>query len=174
MSDAITESSERQDWRTPAEVLDPVRRFFGGVIGLDPCGGEGSIVGAAQEYTGIDGNGLDGLIEPWSENGPAFVNPPYGREIGAWAEKCRREAAFGVEIVLLVPARTGTEWWRRSILPSDAICFWNGRIKFRHPEGARAVGATFDSALVYYGPHAAEFCRAFGPYGWCVRTGGAA
>jgi len=210
-------ASDRTDWRTPAPVLGRVRGLFGGAIDLDPCGGPGSIVGAAREYAGqcgcwhfaaqhvtvggvsrcgaakpggepCDCEGLNirpednGLLHPWAPR--TYVNPPYGREIGQWVAKCGQEAASGHEVLLLVPARVDTAWWRRGVLgeldgealeadkpaqvSASAVCFWAGRLKFGLPEGAAEHGATFPAAVIWYSPRVDDFARAFGSAGWIV------
>src|SRR5688572_28422274 len=98
-------SSARDDWRTPLSVLERVRRL--GPIGLDPCSGPESIVGARVEISPP----RDGLAADWAKEaagGIIYMNPPYGREIGRWTEKALQEARAGAEIVALIHARTDT------------------------------------------------------------------
>jgi len=163
-------SSVRDSWNTPANVLDLVREL--GPIGLDPCGNADSIVDAAEEWT-LERDG-DSLVREWAprggQRGLIYVNPPYGRQIGAWVEKCRRASVHGGgEVVALVPSRTDTAWWNASCVPpqSDAVCFWRGRLTFLgapHP-------APFPSAIVYWGARRFRFAEVFGTSGpvW-VRT----
>lgn len=178
MSNAeICLSSAAQDWRTPENVLERVRRID--VIGLDPCGGEGSTVGAISEFRLPT---TDGLVTPWNGHGLVFVNPPYGREISTWV---KRAAYFGwqggeaCEVVLLVPARVGTNWWHENIAgacpgrEAAAVCFWHGRLKFVPAPGrpaSKADTATFDSALVYWGHRPWAFEAAMDGAGWTVRS----
>lgn len=153
-------SSADPSWCTPECVLERVRKL--GPIGLDPCSNENSIVGAAKELRLPD----DGLSCPWDSHGLVYVNPPYGREITRWMQKCAAEYVLrGVEIVALVPARTDTKWWQGVVVPSaTAVCFVRGRLTFL---GAPA-GAPFPSAILYYGARVAEFCEAFADLGWCL------
>lgn len=65
----------RTDWNTPKLIVETVRDVFGGIIRLDPCSNEGSIVHAASEYL-LPYN--DGLEDSW-DYPSIFVNPPYGR-----------------------------------------------------------------------------------------------
>jgi hypothetical protein len=81
-------SSERPDWNTPARVVDVVREVAGGEIGCDPCSNATSIVGARVEYR-LDRN-QNGLELPWSSL--TYINPPYGREIGAWTMRAHHLA----------------------------------------------------------------------------------
>jgi len=67
------------DWNTPEYLLEYVRQFFGGTIGLDPCSNASSTVGAVTNFTFPE---EDGLTQPWRSGGVrgtnVFVNPPYG------------------------------------------------------------------------------------------------
>lgn len=146
-----TATAKRTDWWTPPELVERVRAVFGGAIGLDPCGSPGSAVKAIREYYLPSENGL---ALDW--NYPSvFVNPPYGRGIAAWVQKCV-EVAHGVEVILLLPAATGTKHWQDAIFPTaSAINFIRGRLKF--------VGAADDApmpcALVYWGRDVERFAK---------------
>jgi len=75
----IENGADSLHWCTPEVLLNPIRSFFGGAIGLDPCSNAGSIVNARVEYC-LPTN--DGLKDPWDVDGPgttAFCNPPFGR-----------------------------------------------------------------------------------------------
>lgn len=153
-------SSVRMDWQTPRKVLDLVRLV--GRIGLDPCTTDDNPVGADDWIAPPS----DGLLQEWpSDDGAGafltYVNPPYGRSLGAWMAKCNEESANGAEIIALVPARTDTRWWEH-VTQADAICFWRGRLTF---EGAPNA-APFPSALVYWGERRKRFVQVFGAKGW--------
>lgn len=66
-------------WNTPNRILTPVRDFFNGVIDLDPASNDTSIVGAVNEFSLPE---TDGLLTPWDVVGPgtrAYINPPFGK-----------------------------------------------------------------------------------------------
>lgn len=158
------------DWRTPPEVLAPVREFarldgLGG-IALDPCSGPGSVVGATVEVV----RARDGLSEDWAElagDGLVWVNPPYSRDqVTKWLGRC---AAHGQgHVIALVNARTSDGWWPSPWPP--AVCFWRGRIQFLEPSGERRAGNPQPSALLYWGDAPALFEHVFAPCGRVVRT----
>lgn len=54
---------------------------------------------------------IDGLAHSWAGE-RCYMNPPYGREIGPWVEKARREGERGALVVGLlsrrVPIRRGS------------------------------------------------------------------
>lgn len=86
----------------------------------------------------------DGLTQEWF--GTAWMNPPYGREIGRWMAKAYDESLRGVTTVCLVPARTDTAWWHDYAMKADEIRYLRGRIRF---EGAEN-NAPFPSAIVIF------------------------
>lgn len=154
-------ASKRMDWGTPESVLSSVRKVSDrGVIGFDPCSNEASLaLVQPHSYTFTDG-----LTTPWGGRGLVYVNPPYGRALGAWSEKIVSEAENGTEIIALVPSRTDTKWFHRMWKARTRVCLWKGRITF---EGAPSP-APFPSAVFYFGPRDAEFLHAFIPHGVCV------
>lgn len=153
-------SSKRDSWNTPKEVLDRVREL--GEIDLDPCSNEDSIVGATAQYVGSGGLDID-----WTDDmgdGLAYVNPPYGREIGRWVQRC---ALFGTtyarEVVALLPARPDTKWFTDA-WTANALCFWRGRLRFL---GAPS-SAPFPSVVAYWGRHKYRFADIFDEVGHVV------
>lgn len=76
------------------------------------------------------------------------MNPPYGREIGAWVEKAARSQACAV--VALLPARTDTAWFHLWVAPFAELQFLRGRIRFDGAGGARSP-APFPSVVAIYG-----------------------
>lgn len=155
--------SDRQDWQTPAEVLDPVRQFCNGKIGTDPCSSAGSLVDAGLTYDLTRGE--DGLKLPWMS--VAFCNPPYHREQGAWIRRARLLwINEGIESVCLIPARPDTALWQVVCLYAPAICFWAGRITF---VGAPSP-APFPSSLLYWGDRVSRFKAIFSEYGRVITT----
>lgn len=123
--------ASRDDWRTPPEVLERVRRVA--PIGLDPCTAIGNPTGASifAVAPGAWPAGeplpwsarIDGLSFPWAMHCPegelVFVNPPYSRgNLGVWTKRCAFEACFERDIIALVPADTSTDWWHESCRPA--------------------------------------------------------
>lgn len=171
-------SSDNEAWCTPRKVVDLLLEM--GPIALDPCSSPESIVPARHHIMPPE----DGLgPRPWGRigTGSVFVNPPYGRKIGLWTARAAAEAEAmgrrGRELFLLVPARVDTEWWHEDIVPNfDAILFYHERLGFHLkavqaelPKGKLRPGATFPSALVYFGERTKAFRRVFTGEGWIVR-----
>lgn len=83
----IVHSSESTNWNTPAILLEWIEAAFG-QIGLDPCGGAGSLVDAQHAIFTEKENGLE---QSWRGYGLTYCNPPYGRVLPAWADKACEE-----------------------------------------------------------------------------------
>ena len=73
----------------------------------------------------------NGLIQDW-EGYTIFCNPPYGRKISEWVEKCYNESKKkNTTIVMLIPARTDTRYFHEFIYhKAKEIRFIRGRLKF--------------------------------------------
>lgn len=139
--------SQEVEWYTPPEILTAL----GVIFDLDPCSpGKGkSFVTAREHYTIED----DGLAQPW--HGLVFCNPPYGKEIPAWLEKCAKHG----DAIALVFARTETRWFQQAARSASAVTFVTSRISF-YKNGVtkdcqgKQPGA--GSVLIAYGHRAAE------------------
>lgn len=165
-------SSKAHDWRTPNEILAPVREFGRGQIALDPCGDILNHVGATL-YCFSGESSVDGLKLDWkakSHGGLVYANPPYGRNLNYWAEKFSREGKQGTELITLTPARTDTQWWHKHMITANAICFWEGRVKFIGPDGPMDA-CPFPIAVCYWGNFEMRFHDIFKPHGWIVFSG---
>lgn len=147
-------SSDTPEWYTPKHIVAAVVKALG-AIDLDPCADPGKGIPAASHFTATD-NGLD---QPW--RGRVYMNPPYGREIGAWVDKLAEEYEYGnvSEAIALVPARTDTSWWAH--LPASMVCFVTGRLSFSDHENA----APFPSAVCYLGTRSQAFAETFIEHG---------
>jgi site-specific DNA-methyltransferase (adenine-specific) len=150
-------SSDSNEWFTPERILAPVRAVLGG-IDLDPCSNETAQrdVQALRYYTEAD----DGLAQSWQSD-TLFMNPPYGRSIGAWTDRLIRAYTSGEarEAIALLPGRTDTDWF--TPLFAYPICFVHGRLTF----SGYTAGAPFPSVVLYFGADLARFTHAFAPIG---------
>jgi hypothetical protein len=156
--------SGNTDWETPEELLEAlVLEFLGctherpseSAFDLDPCATEES--NTAIICYSLD-QGEDGLLLPWY--GDVFVNPPYGRSVGRWVEKCYNEVLLGnaVTVVALLPASTGAEWFQKWVMQATEVRLLKGRIKFVGTKDP----APFDSVVAVWRR---------GQLGWCRVTG---
>jgi phage N-6-adenine-methyltransferase len=147
-------STGESEWPTPPHIIAAVVETLG-AIDLDPCASAAGRVPATTCYTIED----DGLSQPWA--GRVYMNPPYGRVIGAWVERLTEEyiARTVTAFVALVPARTDTVWFQ--YLKHSYICLIRGRLTF----GEAEAGAPFPSAAAYMGPDPEAFLTVFSELG---------
>jgi hypothetical protein len=146
------------EWFTPIEILDRVRKTFGGKIDLDPasCEEANKNVKASKFFTKEE----NGLCQKW--HGKVFLNPPYGRDRkngqAAWSK--RMISAYDSEEIeegiLLVNSATGNKWFKP--LKERLICFPDFRIKFLS-EGKD--DPTHSNAIIYFGKNEESFISAF-------------
>lgn len=152
----VEHRSTKTDHLTPDSILELVRSFA--PIELDPCTSKENPTQA--RYIRTRECDPDGLETPWHEfNGLVYVNPPYGRRKGQrckeWVDKAIRESRLGAEIIMLLPARTDTQWFQRAM--AFPVCFVAGRLTFK----GQTNGAPFPSAIVYLGKRREDFARVF-------------
>lgn len=136
---------ENCEWYTPQEILVRVYAVFEGRVDVDPCCNPGDPVVRARTYYRQED---DGLKQEWK--GRVYMNPPYGREIGAWTGKLISEYyryQRTTDAIALLPVKTDTKWWESLLTISPCWCEIRGRIKFVSPTGKRDTG-TFASAAV--------------------------
>src|SRR5688572_4824194 len=100
---AVHFSSASDEWATPLAFFNQCNVEFG-PFDLDACA-TAENAKAPRYFTKAD----DGLAQEW--RGRVWMNPPYGRTIGAWMRKAYESARAGAVVVCLVPARTDTAWW---------------------------------------------------------------
>ncbi len=144
------------DYLTPPSILEPVRRYFGGQIPLDPATtGDNPCEAAAFYFPPRD----DGLRLPWEnrrtderafDRWGAFVNPPYGKELKRWMAKIGKEAGYGVTVLALLPVnRFEQDYFQDNILRrANAACFIRSRVSFIRPStGEAAKGNPYPSVL---------------------------
>lgn len=130
-------SSTTSEWATPQDLFDKLDAVFH--FTLDPCATQENAK-CAKFYT----KEQDGLKQDWGGE-VIWCNPPYGREIGKWIQKCAEHKGVAV---MLIPARTDTRWWHSYIdkNPDAHVYFIKGRLKF----GDGKNPAPFPSAIVVY------------------------
>lgn len=130
-------SSNTDEWATPQALFDELNGTFH--FTLDPCATPENAK-CAKFYT----KEQDGLRQDWGGE-VIWCNPPYGREIGKWVQKCAEHRGVAV---MLIPARTDTRWWHSYIdkNPDAHVYFIKGRLKFGNAKSC----APFPSAIVVY------------------------
>ena len=133
-------SCETGEWPTPQTFFDLLDAEFN--FTLDPCA---TIHNAkCEKFFTLANNGLN---QDWGKE-TVFCNPPYGRGIEEWAEKCHQSALAGATVVLLVHARTDTRWFHGWVYGKAELRFVKGRLKF----GEAKTSAPFPSLVAIYRP----------------------
>lgn len=84
---------------------------------------------------------FDGLEIEWGEKN--FVNPPYSK-IREFVDKAIIEHKKNKKVVLLIPARTDTKYFRKLVDYGCNIVFITGRLHFNESNSA-----PFPSCLIY-------------------------
>lgn len=142
-------SSNKQDWTTPSEFYNNLNKEF--YFTLDPCCYKETAL-CKNYYTLQE----DGLKQSW-EGHRVFCNPPYGKEIKKWVEKCYIESKKeNTLVVLLIPARTDTTYFHDYIYkPENEIRFIKGRLKF----GLCKNPAPFPSMVVIFNKNKKKICK---------------
>lgn len=132
-------SSKTDEWETPREFFEKLDREFH--FTLDPCADEKNR--KCEKYFTREQNGL---LQDWRGH-RVFCNPPYGKAIKEWVEKCYREGIKdNTIVVMLIPARTDTKFFHDFIIHRSEIRFVKGRLKF----GDSKAAAPFPSMVVIF------------------------
>lgn len=135
-------SSATDMWATPQAFFDKINAKFD--FQTDVCATE-----ANSKCAHFYSPELNGLEQSWT--GVCWMNPPYGRGIGAWVKKAFDSARLGATVVCLLPARVDTRWWHDYCVNGE-VHFIKGRLKF----GDARDSAPFPSAVVVFRPTIAE------------------
>lgn len=141
MNTELMFSSKNDCWATPQDFYDVLNSEF--YFTLDPCADHTNHK-CDLYYTIQD----DGLSKDWGGH-TVFCNPPYGRTINKWVEKCSTESQKpNTTCVMLIPARTDTKYFHRYIYNKTnvEIRFIEGRLKFGDAKNA----APFPSMVVIF------------------------
>ncbi|WP_299918482.1 DNA N-6-adenine-methyltransferase [uncultured Megasphaera sp.] len=131
---SVLYSSESEVWETPKDLFDKLDTEFH--FDIDVCA-----LPSNSKCTTFFTPEQDGLKQKWE--GVCWMNPPYGRKIGAWMRKALES---NTTVVCLVPARTDTKWWHDYAMKASEIRFIKGRLKF----GDSKNSAPFPSAIIVF------------------------
>jgi site-specific DNA-methyltransferase (adenine-specific) len=129
-------SSGDGDHETPQEFFDELDAEFS--FTLDAAA---SRANAKCKQFLSEPRGLTGL---WTER--VWLNPPYGRGIMVWVDKIIEEVPNTEVIVVLLPSRTDTAWWRKAAAHADEVRFVAGRLHFNDSKNA----APFPSCVMVF------------------------
>ena len=121
-------SSNSVEWSTPQWLFDELDNEFH--FTLDPCSTHENHK-CDKYFTKAE----NGLLQDW-QGETVYCNPPYGKQISQWVEKCYREGIKdNTTVVMLIPARTDTAYFHDFILNRSEIRFVPGRLYFNDGKG---------------------------------------
>jgi len=134
-------SKNSDEWETPQNLFDELNEEFH--FTLDAAADEKNH--KTEQYL------EDALDCDW--HGSVWLNPPYSL-VKEFITKAEYESTKGATVVCLVPARTDTKWWHRSVWdstyhkprPNVEIRFLRGRLKF----GGSTNSAPFPSVIIIF------------------------
>ena len=139
MNTDVMFSSNTEEWATPQDFFDKLNDEFH--FTLDVCSTHENAK-CKKHYTKDD----DGLSQDWTGE-TVWCNPPYGREMPKWIQKCAEHGNRGGLAVMLIPARTDTKAFHEFIYGKSEIRFIKGRLKF----GGSKNSAPFPSMIIIFG-----------------------
>lgn len=111
-------SSKTVDWETPQDLFDRLNAIHH--FEIDLCATADNT--KCERYFSPED---DALAQEWT--GVCWCNPPYGRQVGKWVQKAAQSKA---KVVMLLFARTDTQWFHKWVLPFATIEFLPGRLHF--------------------------------------------
>jgi phage N-6-adenine-methyltransferase len=118
--------SAKQDWETPWELFNQLHAEFAFTIDVAASNDNAK---CSRFLTKQD----DAMLISWGMGERCWLNPPYGEVAGysleRWVRRASSEAANGNLVVMLIPARTNTNWFHDVCLKAE-VRFIRGRPKF--------------------------------------------
>lgn len=145
----IFKGERATDWATPRAFMAFLKDERSWVPNLDVAASVRNTK-APHFYNEID----NGLSKEWYGN--VWLNPPYGRAIPEWLEKCKEQINNPLvkSIMVLIPARTDTKWFHELIMPHAYLVYLiKGRFNHEHANAVSGANAPFPSMLVLYRKH---------------------
>ena len=141
--------TNKQDYRTPDAFMKAVVQHFGPIsfdLAADASNAQSPHYFApSTSFLGpmpFDPNAhaMDAFDHSWAElsnqrepngasKGLLWLNPPFA-EIAEWSSRCRNEAMLGANILLLVPAAVGSDWFVHHVAGFADIYLLTGRLSF--------------------------------------------
>lgn len=115
----------KQDYETPPDFMAAIHARYGKPV-WDLAASEGN---AKAPFFWTEQQ--DSLSQNWGETGSLqWLNPPFSH-IESWAKKCHESSmAHSINLLFLVPASVGSNWFRDWIHGKAYVNFLNGRLTF--------------------------------------------
>lgn len=143
-----TQPTSTGDQRETPEWLveECAKRWAGGAFDLDVAASVENAK-APHFYTAE----MDGLVQPW--RGRVWCNPPWS-DIKPWVIIAREQSYTDVAsvVVMLLPVRTGTEWWMIARQYAEGTHFIRGRVQFHSRTGSNSSNPEDCCIIVFRRP----------------------
>jgi site-specific DNA-methyltransferase (adenine-specific) len=133
-------TSESDTWGTPLGFYLKLDKEFN--FQIDLCADKTNY--KHEVYYTIED---DSLSQSWDDI-IGYCNPPYGSKIDEWVKK--GATAKNSIIVMLIPARTDTNYWHDYVIHAKEIRFIKGRLKFEDKYRLPYKSSPFPSAVVIF------------------------
>lgn len=134
---------DKQSWRTPPALFQELEARYarGGRFDLDAAADP--VNALCENYYTAEDNSLN---KTWE--GSVFCNPPY-KDLEPWVVKAQTEVELGnaAVVVLLLPARTGQQWFQTAIAGGE-VKFIRGRVRFDPPHPDAPIGSPTEDSIV--------------------------
>ena len=118
-------ASKNNTWETPDDLFTKINSEFNFTLDV---AASAENTKCAKFFTQED----NGLVQDWGKE-ICWLNPPYGdgiSKLSNWVKKGREASLLGATVVILIPARTNTEWFHNYCLKGE-VRFVRGRPKFK-------------------------------------------
>jgi hypothetical protein len=160
--------ADKDRYFTAPELLSLVAEQWG-TIDTDPAWDPLSSVVARTKYDVREGQ--DGLLPIFPWRGRVWLNPPYSPAPIRWLARAVEHAQGGGEVLALVPAAIGTDYWREHVWKQGAsVCCCNPRPKYTSPTISKPSVHLRDCAVIYWGADHARFADVWRKRGPIVRA----
>jgi hypothetical protein len=163
------------EWGSPPEIIELVRKVLGG-IDFDPCSNHSANkIVRAKRYCQINdkSHAANGLEVTWPDHSSVFMNAPYSRgNPAAFMNKFRKwwfmQAILDANssACLLFNNDTETRWFQLALSVKSAYCLLNKRIHFLDANGKPSKNTRQGQALFYFGDDVELFKRVFKKMGY--------
>ena len=147
MVDKVLFSSKREDWETPQDFFDRLDAEFH--FTLDAAASPENA--KCEHYYTKEDDALTLLGEHRIWPGRVWCNPPYTKDWRVTYDFVRtgyESSLFGATVVMLLAARTDTQWFHDYAMNAAEIRFVKGRLQFVGGESK----ATFPSVVLVFKP----------------------
>lgn len=129
-------------WSTPRGLFEELNQEF--QFDLDAAASDKNA--KVENYFTEEMNSLQ--LEWWQHGSRVWLNPPYGRGMDKWIRKAYEESLKGCTVVVLIFARTDTNWWQRWAMKAAEVRLIQGRIHFNL--NGKTGPATAPSAILVF------------------------